>query len=276
MAKSMFGAASMVIGRCRQSIGTKQRPAFGPIEDKVSARGSFSGRAGIDMIRGRASRPRPNPLTSRISPAGVSLFAERRPAMKIYGDTNSGNCLKVKWVCDALALPYSWIDVDTQQARNPHLAVSQAEQRGAGARRSSSTTAGCWRNPTPSSATSLAAAISSRRMALRRQRWTNGCSGNNTATSPMSRSAATRWSISASRRPTSIPTRSSAAMRRWRGWSISSPRRGFWSAPPCRSPTSRCWPIQGLRMRAAFTSTAMPPCGAGSAKRNNSLLPPAR
>src|SRR5882724_4406582 len=33
--------------------------------------------------------------------------------MKIYGDTNSGNCLKVKWVCDRLALPYTWIDVDT-------------------------------------------------------------------------------------------------------------------------------------------------------------------
>jgi glutathione S-transferase len=33
--------------------------------------------------------------------------------MKIYGDTNSGNCLKVKWVCDRLALPYSWIGVDT-------------------------------------------------------------------------------------------------------------------------------------------------------------------
>jgi len=33
--------------------------------------------------------------------------------MKIYGDTNSGNCLKVKWVCDRLALPYSWIAVDT-------------------------------------------------------------------------------------------------------------------------------------------------------------------
>ena len=33
--------------------------------------------------------------------------------MKIYGDTNSGNCLKVKWVCDALALPYDWIEVDT-------------------------------------------------------------------------------------------------------------------------------------------------------------------
>jgi len=33
--------------------------------------------------------------------------------MKIYGDSNSGNCLKVKWVCDALALPYRWVEVDT-------------------------------------------------------------------------------------------------------------------------------------------------------------------
>ena len=35
--------------------------------------------------------------------------------MKIYGDTNSGNCLKVKWVCDRLALPYDWINVDTRK-----------------------------------------------------------------------------------------------------------------------------------------------------------------
>jgi glutathione S-transferase len=33
--------------------------------------------------------------------------------MKIYGDLNSGNCLKVKWVCDKLALPYAWVAVDT-------------------------------------------------------------------------------------------------------------------------------------------------------------------
>jgi glutathione S-transferase len=32
--------------------------------------------------------------------------------MKIYGDLKSGNCLKVKWVCDRLALPYSWVAVD--------------------------------------------------------------------------------------------------------------------------------------------------------------------
>ena len=33
--------------------------------------------------------------------------------MNIYGDINSGNCLKVKWVCDKLTLPYTWIAVDT-------------------------------------------------------------------------------------------------------------------------------------------------------------------
>ena len=32
--------------------------------------------------------------------------------MKIYGDVGSGNCLKVKWVCDRLALPYIWIPID--------------------------------------------------------------------------------------------------------------------------------------------------------------------
>jgi glutathione S-transferase len=32
--------------------------------------------------------------------------------MKIYGDRISGNCLKVKWVCDHLALPYDWVDID--------------------------------------------------------------------------------------------------------------------------------------------------------------------
>ena len=43
--------------------------------------------------------------------------------MKIYGDTNSGNCLKVKWVCDHLAIPYGWIDVDTLkgESRTPEF-----------------------------------------------------------------------------------------------------------------------------------------------------------
>ncbi|MGD8325288.1 MAG: glutathione S-transferase family protein [Sphingomonadales bacterium] len=32
--------------------------------------------------------------------------------MRIYGDLISGNCLKVKWVCDYLNIPYEWVDMD--------------------------------------------------------------------------------------------------------------------------------------------------------------------
>ena len=43
--------------------------------------------------------------------------------MKIHGDSNSGNCLKVKYACDALALPYSWIEIDTMKggSRTPEF-----------------------------------------------------------------------------------------------------------------------------------------------------------
>ena len=32
--------------------------------------------------------------------------------MKIYGDSISGNCLKVKWVADSLGFSYDWIETD--------------------------------------------------------------------------------------------------------------------------------------------------------------------
>ena len=51
--------------------------------------------------------------------------------MKIHGDSISGNCLKVKWVCDRLALPYTWIAVDVVKAetRTPQfLALNGAGQ----------------------------------------------------------------------------------------------------------------------------------------------------
>jgi glutathione S-transferase len=43
--------------------------------------------------------------------------------MKIYGDSKSGNCLKVKWVCDKLAQPYTWIEIDTLrgESRTPEF-----------------------------------------------------------------------------------------------------------------------------------------------------------
>ncbi|MEA2838581.1 MAG: glutathione S-transferase [Bradyrhizobium sp.] len=51
--------------------------------------------------------------------------------MKIYGDIKSGNCLKVKWVCDRLALPYSWVNVDTlkrETRTTPFLKLNPAGQ----------------------------------------------------------------------------------------------------------------------------------------------------
>jgi glutathione S-transferase len=38
--------------------------------------------------------------------------------MKIYGDSSSGNCLKVKWVCDRLKLAYSWVEIDTMKGQS--------------------------------------------------------------------------------------------------------------------------------------------------------------
>jgi glutathione S-transferase len=38
--------------------------------------------------------------------------------MKIYGDSKSGNCLKVKWVCDHLGLGYGWVEIDTMRGES--------------------------------------------------------------------------------------------------------------------------------------------------------------
>lgn len=38
--------------------------------------------------------------------------------MKIHGDLQSGNCLKVKYTADALGLSYDWVSVDILQAES--------------------------------------------------------------------------------------------------------------------------------------------------------------
>jgi len=35
--------------------------------------------------------------------------------IKIFGDPISGNCLKVKWTCERLRIPFTWQDVDIMQ-----------------------------------------------------------------------------------------------------------------------------------------------------------------
>jgi len=51
--------------------------------------------------------------------------------MLIYGDSKSGNCLKVKWTADRLGLPYTWheIDILKGESRTPaFLAMNPAGQ----------------------------------------------------------------------------------------------------------------------------------------------------
>jgi glutathione S-transferase len=38
--------------------------------------------------------------------------------MKIYGDLNSGNCLKVKYTADHLGLSYTWVPVDIMKSES--------------------------------------------------------------------------------------------------------------------------------------------------------------
>ncbi|HLZ66818.1 MAG TPA: glutathione S-transferase family protein [Aliidongia sp.] len=51
--------------------------------------------------------------------------------MRIFGDSISGNCLKVKWVADRLSLPYEWVEIDIMkgESRTPEfLAMNPAGQ----------------------------------------------------------------------------------------------------------------------------------------------------
>ena len=52
-------------------------------------------------------------------------------AMTIFGDSISGNCLKVKFVADRLGLPYDWVEISVlnKETRTPEfLAMSPAGQ----------------------------------------------------------------------------------------------------------------------------------------------------
>ncbi len=51
--------------------------------------------------------------------------------LRIYGDSKSGNCLKVKWTAERLHLPFDWIEVDIMkgESRTPEfLAQNPAGQ----------------------------------------------------------------------------------------------------------------------------------------------------
>jgi glutathione S-transferase len=61
----------------------------------------------------------------------VATLKEVAGMLTIYGDRISGNCLKVKWTAETLAIPYTWRDVDVTKAesRTPaFLALNPAGQ----------------------------------------------------------------------------------------------------------------------------------------------------
>ncbi len=52
-------------------------------------------------------------------------------SLRIFGDTKSGNCLKVKWVAEHLRLPFEWVEIDVLkgETRTPEfLAMNPAGQ----------------------------------------------------------------------------------------------------------------------------------------------------
>ena len=141
--------------------------------------------------------------------------------MKIYGDSNSGNCLKVKWVCDKLALPYDWIAVDTIEARDPHRPVSQTQQRGAGAhdRLRGRPHAGAVQRHHPISGAGSDLIPADDFAAAKMDEW---LFWEQYSHEPYVAVCRFQMLYLGNRPPISIRTRSSAATRRWRGWSSSS------------------------------------------------------
>jgi hypothetical protein len=63
-----------------------------------------------------AASPNP-PFQRQIEQAGAAVapFEDLTMTSQIYGDRVSGNCLKVKWTADHLAIPYRWIQTTVMQ-----------------------------------------------------------------------------------------------------------------------------------------------------------------
>jgi glutathione S-transferase len=59
------------------------------------------------------------------------LFVTGASMLRIYGDSISGNCLKVKWTADCLGLSHAWIETDVLKGESrtaDYLAMNPAGQ----------------------------------------------------------------------------------------------------------------------------------------------------
>ena len=51
-------------------------------------------------------------------------------ALTIYGDSISGNCLKIKFVCDRLAIPYRWVETSVLKGETRTPRIPEANPAG--------------------------------------------------------------------------------------------------------------------------------------------------
>ena len=109
--------------------------------------------------------------------------------LSVYGDSISGNCLKVKWTLDRLGVAYAWEEVEvlSGRTRTPEfLAINPAGQVPV-------VLFGDGRSLAQSNAIILHFAEGTDLIpedAFAAPGCSNGCSGSSTATSPTSRCAA--------------------------------------------------------------------------------------
>src|SRR5262245_46754344 len=116
---------------------------------RPDAEATASGRASSEDAYSIASaqRRRPagmSPLEGDHSGAGASNLARLTPSTRqakggafmaefitLYGSSDSGNCLKGKWVAERLGVPIKWIEINTfsGETRTPEfLAINPAGQ----------------------------------------------------------------------------------------------------------------------------------------------------
>ena len=198
-------------------------------------------------------------------------------SMKIYGDTNSGNCLKVKWVCDNLALPYSWIDVDTLKGETRTHGIPQAQQRrpGADGRIRRRPHAGAIQRHHPLSRPRQRPDPAGRlcrredgRMAVLGAIQPRALYRGVPLPDGLSGQAGLR---SRSRQDQARLCRAGADGASARRLAVS------WSAMPSRSPTCRCWPIRALAHEGGFHLDGYAAVRRWIGETEKSLgLPPAR
>ena len=191
--------------------------------------------------------------------------------MKIYGDKNSGNCLKVKWVCDHLAIAYTWIDVDTSKGGSRTVEFLQLNPFGQVPAvvfddgRALAQSNAIIRYLARGSALIPADAFAAAQM----EAWMYWEQNSHEPYVAVARFQMVYLGRAASELDPNLVKRGYGALDQLEQ------RLGvarFLLGGPFRSPMSRCWPIHASRMKAGSIWRLTRRCGVGSPTANTNLV----